>query len=195
MNKLILFDIDDTLLTPKNIFIYKKLNNGKEQALTTYEYSKENTEDCIYDFRDFDSLKVSIDSIKQADPIVFIANLLINNKYNSYADIGFLTSRSFENETYIALLEWFNKLFDAELHFKRNLFHAVSDVNYNYPGINTPEKKANIIKNYVSKYDFITFIDDDIKNIEKVKSLNFNNVDTIHYTGELDCFVEKYLIN
>lgn len=194
MKKLFLFDIDDTLLTPKNIFIYKKLLNGKELKLTPYEYGKENTEDCIYDFRDFDSLKISIDSIKNATPISYTLNLVITQPENT--DIGFITSRSFENETYIALLQWFNKYtYKIDLNFnykfKRNLFHAVSDIYSHYPGIDTPEKKANVIKYYASKYDFITFIDDDIKNIEKVKSLKLNNVNTIHFTEKLDSLFEK----
>lgn len=194
MKKLFLFDIDNTLLTPKNIFIYKKLAGGKELKLTPYEYGKENTKDCIYDFRDFDSLKISIDSIKNATPISYTFNLLITQPENT--DIGFITSRCFENETYIALLKWFSKYtYKIDLNFnykfKRNLFHAVSDIHSHYPGIDTPDKKANVIKEYASKYDFITFIDDDIKNIEKVKTLNLNNVHPIHFTGKLDCFAEN----
>lgn len=182
MSKIVLFDIDDTLLTAKNIFIYKKILHDKEHALTTYQYGKEYIKNNIYDFRDFNCIKKSIYSIKNAEPIDFTINLLNLYHKENNSDIGFITARSFENETHYTLSKWLKRYSKSkDITIKRNFFHAISDINNNYPGITISDKKANIIKNYSYKYNSVLFIDDDIKNINKILDLNLTNVKTLHF--------------
>ena len=45
VNKLILLDLDDTLVQAAEIFIYKTLPDGEEIALTPAEYADENVSD------------------------------------------------------------------------------------------------------------------------------------------------------
>ena len=76
MKNICLFDVDDTLLKAKNIFIYRKLpTDEKEIALTPEQFAKdENIKDYnnmkYYNFRDFEDPEKIYNSIIQGSPLI-----------------------------------------------------------------------------------------------------------------------------
>ena len=180
---LLLLDVDDTIVTAKNIFIYRKLPNDKtEVKLTPEEFAKEKItaeNNKFYDFRDFNDANSLARSIKTGLPIV--SNLKIMDSYirNGWK-IGILTARGMEDVMYNTLKSWL-KFRDRKGELKdiklvRDLVFAMSDDEKKYPGSTSFDKKANVIKNLANSYDRIVFVDDDIQNLEKVKSLGLQNV-------------------
>lgn len=174
---LALFDIDDTLLTAQNIFIYRKNPDGTETKLTPDEFAKE--EDAAnkkYDFREFRDPRTIENSITTGKPI--IKNLRIMDAYIKAGwDVGILTARALEDVIHSALQKWLmfrndkGELQPIRDKLQRNLVHAVSDESRRYEGANSFEKKANVILGLSKKYAKIVMVDDDIKNIIAVKAM------------------------
>jgi hypothetical protein len=189
---IIVFDIDDTLLkvNPDVIKIYKKDENGNEFSLTTEEFAKDpdasdpNKID-LFDLRDFrDPVKV-YNSIISGTPL--IKNLKIMDSYiEAGYDFCFLTARGCEETVKKALNDFlrvkdnatgeFKKLGDI---FKTTLSHAVNDEYKDYPGKDSAEKKANVLKMLCKKYDKVIFVDDDTKNVRAAKDLDIKNLTVI----------------
>lgn len=181
---LLLLDIDDTLVIPTNIFIYKKNKDGSETALTPQEYSKQ-SEDVgnEYDFRDFRDPKKIYNSIKTGIPI--IPNLRVFDEYVKRGwKIGILTARGMEEVVYKALKDWLlfrNKQGDLQElgpRLVRDLVHAINTQNRGYVGETSSERKANVVRKLAKEYDRIVLIDDDLKNIEAIRELGLKNVYT-----------------
>lgn len=188
---IIVFDIDDTLLkvNPDVIKIYKHTDNG-EISLTTEEFAKDpdasdpNKID-LFDLRDFrDPIKV-YNSIISGTPL--IKNLKIMDSYvEAGYDFCFLTARGCE-ETVKKALNDFLRVKDNETGelkklgdtFKKTLSHAVNDEYKNYPGKDSAEKKANVLKMLCKKYDKVIFVDDDTKNVRAAKDLDIKNLTVI----------------
>ncbi len=181
-NSLLLLDIDDTLVTAQNIFIYKKSPDGKEKALTPNEFAEENTKQekekgFEYDFRDFRDADKVAQSIKTGIPL--IPNLKKMDDYISNGwTIGVLTARGMEEVISNTMQEWLkfrdNKtggLKSASAKLARGLVFAVSDDTKKYEGSDTFEKKANVIKSLAQKYDRVWLLDDDASNIEAVNKM------------------------
>lgn len=186
-NSLLLLDIDDTLVKPLNIFIYRKLpTDKKEIKLTPEQYAKEKVSietKKYYDYKEFRDLNSVARSIKTGLPIV--SNLKIMDEYikNGWK-IGMLTARGMEEVIFKTMKAWLmfrdekgnlQKIGDKLV---RNLVNAMNDDKKHYEGTTDFEKKANVIKKLSKKYDRITFIDDDVKNLEAIKNLNLKNVYT-----------------
>ena len=189
---IIVFDIDDTLLkvNPDVIKIYKKNENGTEIGLTTEEFAKDpdssdpNKID-LFDLRDFrDPVKV-YNSIISGTPL--IKNLKIMDSYvEAGYDFCFLTARGCEDIVKNALND-FLRIKDSETGelkelgeiFKKTLSHAVNDEYKSYPGKDSAEKKANVLKMLCDKYDKVVFVDDDTKNVRAARGLNIDNLKVI----------------
>ena len=179
-NKLLLLDIDDTIVRAKNIYIYKTVD-GKELKLSPEEYAKENITDenrHLYDFRDFkDAEKVS-SSIKTGEPIISVLQYMdrmIEKGYN----IGILTARGMEQTIKNTLQSWLMyKKRDSlrNIGSKLKEVFAINDDIKQYKGATDFDKKANVIKSLSKVYDKIIFIDDDMKNVNAVRRLNLSNV-------------------
>jgi len=179
-NKLLLLDIDDTIVKAKNIYIYKNVN-GKEIKLTPEEYAKEDTNSKnanTYDFREFKDAERVSNSIKTGSPIISVLKYMDRMISKGY-DVGILTARGMEDTIRDTLKGWLMYKRRGELRnigSKLKEVFAINDQIKSYDGATDFEKKANVIKNLSKQYDKIIFVDDDMKNINAVKKLNIDNV-------------------
>ena len=179
-NYMLLLDLDDTLVTATGIFIYKKLPDGKEQVLTPVEFAKEkvtekNKEN--YDLRDFRNADKVKQSIIKGKPI--IKNLkLMDQHHKAGWTIGILTARGMEDVVYDALANWLmvydyreKKLKPVADVLKRDFVAAISDAKYEqvFKGMAHFDRKVAKIKELLKKFDYIKFLDDDMKNIKAVR--------------------------
>lgn len=177
-NKLLLLDIDDTIVRAKNIYIYKKVGD-KEIKLTPEEYAKESHgHEDEYDFRDFNNAEKISNSIKTGDPIVNVLKFMDNMIQKGYS-IGILTARGMEDTIRDTLQSWLmyekrGKL--RSIGSKLKEVFAINDELKKYSGATDFEKKANVIKTLSKAYNEIVFVDDDIRNIRAVQDLHLQNV-------------------
>jgi hypothetical protein len=194
-NSLILLDIDETLLTPNNIYIYRKLpSDKKEVALTPSEYAKESVTvktKNYYDYREFRNADSVARSIKTGVPI--ISNLKIMDEYIRKGwRVGILTARGMEEVIFKSIkgfLKFKNKkgeLRDIGNKLIRDLVFAINDDNKKYKGITDFEKKKNVIEILAKKYNRIIFIDDDVRNVKAVKNLKIPNVMVKYATAKTE---------
>ena len=181
-NRLIVLDVDDTLLKPSGVYIYRNLpSDPQEIALTPYEYGLENVTPetkQYYDYRDFlDPVKTQ-QSIEQAEPIV--TNLSVMDDYLKLGhQIAILTARSNEQVVFDGLKQWLmykdrkGNLIPIGDRLNRENVFAVNDTNRmsTLESETDYEKKAEIMEKLVKAYDEIVFIDDDMKNIKQMKML------------------------
>jgi len=181
-NRLILLDVDDTLLKPTGVYIYRNLpTDSEEVALTPYEYgfeqvTPENKE--YYDYRDFMDPYKTQQSIAQAEPI--IANLSVMDDYIKQGhQIGILTARSNEDIVYQGLKDWLmykdkkGELIPLGDRLTRENIFAVNDTQRmeELEAETDYEKKAEVVERLLHSYDEIVFIDDDVKNIKQMMIL------------------------
>lgn len=176
---ILFLDIDDTLLTAQNIYIYRKLpTDDKEVPLTPEQYSHEKvtpeTKKC-YDYRDFRNPDKVAQSITTGLPIIPNLKMMDIHIKNGWK-IGILTARGMEDVIF--------KSIGAFLKFKsgknlqsigdklvRELVHAISDDSKHYEGSIDFEKKANVLRSYAKQGYQIKFLDDDDKNIMAVRKM------------------------
>jgi len=182
VNRLILLDVDDTLLSPQDIYIYRQLPTDEEEvALTPHEYAKEDVSSetrQYYDYRDFEDVDAIKNSITTGKPIV--ANLeIMDDLLTRGYKLGILTARGMEDTVFDGLKEFLmykNK--DGDLikigdRLSRDLVFAINDIERvkELGGATDYEKKAEVIKTLLDTFDQIIFIDDDIKNIKAIKEM------------------------
>jgi len=195
---ILLLDIDDTLVTAQNIFIYRKLpSDKKEVKFTPEQYADENVTDVnkeYYDYRDFRNSKKIAGSILTGKPIW--RNLRVMDHHIAMGwEIGILTARAMGLVIFKALRKWLKyrpvpgkgKIDTGIVSYlkgykkvgnmlKRQHVHAVADYRDRYPGTTDFQRKAIVIKKYAKKYDKVKFLDDDQKNIDAVNNLKLDNV-------------------
>ena len=181
-NRLILLDVDDTLLKPTGVYIYRNLpSDPQEVALTPYEYGLESVTPetkKYYDYRDFIDPRKTQMSIEKAEPIV--ANLSVMDDYLKMGhQIGILTARANEDIVYNGLKNFLTyrdskgNLVPIGDRLSRENVYAINDTNR----VKTLEsetdygKKAEVVEKLLNRYDEIVFIDDDMKNIKQMKLL------------------------
>lgn len=177
---ILLLDIDDTLLKADSslLKIYRKLPTDKaEVPLTSAEYAKEHVTPetkKYYDYRDFRDPQKVYNSIVKGAPL--LNNLkVVDAFYNGGYKLGILTARGCADAVRRAV-KTFLKVKDANGNFVKAPveevdIHCVNDDDHPYPGATDFEKKQNVLRNYANKYDYVYFIDDDIKNIKALKAL------------------------
>jgi len=181
-NRLILLDVDDTLLKPTGVYIYRNLpTDSQEVALTPYEYGLEHVtpeNKQYYDYRDFMNPEKTRKSISQAEPIV--ANLTIMDDFIKQGhQIGILTARSNEEIVYQGLKDWLmykdksGELIPLGDRLERQNIFAVNDTKRieELEAETDYEKKAEVVERLLHQYDEIVFIDDDLKNIKQMMIL------------------------
>tara|TARA_R110000787_G_scaffold161479_7_gene274876 strand:+ start:6191 stop:6841 length:651 start_codon:yes stop_codon:yes gene_type:complete len=181
-NRLILLDVDDTILKPSQIYIYRNLpTDSSEVKLTPSDYAHEDvTEENknYYDYRDFlDPIKIKR-SISQAEPIVSNLEIMDDLLSRGY-QLGILTARSSEDVVFKGLKDWLmykNK--EGELipigdKLTRENVYAINDSKRvkGLKGVTDYEKKAEVMESLLHVYNEILFIDDDIKNIKEMRKL------------------------
>ena len=175
---ILLLDIDDTLLKATDIYIWRKRpEDKKEIRLTPDQYAKEKVapgEKKYYSYREFRDLEKVKNSIEKGIP--YINNLKIMDKFiNGGYKIGVLTARGLEQVVYDALSKFLKyRAPDGNLksvEIPRKYFFAVNDDEKVYAGRTDYEKKRNVINKIRRYFDYVYFLDDDIKNIKEVISL------------------------
>jgi hypothetical protein len=181
-NRLILLDVDDTLLKPTGVYIYRNLpSDPQEVALTPYEYGLESVTPetkKYYDYRDFIDPRKTQMSIEKAEPIV--ANLSVMDDYLKMGhQIGILTARANEDIVYNGLKNFLTyrdskgNLVPIGDRLSRENVYAINDTNRAKTLESETDygKKAEVVEKLLNRYDEIVFIDDDMKNIKQMKLL------------------------
>ncbi len=182
LNRLILLDVDDTLLSPQDIFIYRQLpTDDEEVALTPHEYSKEMVTPetrPYYDYRDFDDIDTIKNSIITGKPIV--ANLeIMDDLLTRGYKLGILTARGMEDTVFEGLKEFLmyknkqGELVNIGDRLSRDLVFAINDIERvkDLEGTTDFEKKSEVIKTLLDSFDQIIFVDDDMQNIKATKEM------------------------
>lgn len=178
MKNIFFLDIDNTLLHPKNIFIYYNKDNI-HKAYTPEEYKKLNVklEDKKYfdytDFRDKEIIKNSIFTSEPINKTLLLINYFIKNKD---FELGVLTARGQEDVVAYSIKIWLKLYLNHDFILKRKNIFAINDFNKKYPGENDSYKKLNVLKkvNKSNKYHNIFFIDDNKHTIDVIKNYNKN---------------------
>ena len=147
-SQIFFLDIDDTLLTANNIFIYFKenLSDNNFIKLTPNEYKKYALKYPKYhfDFCDFDNPLIISESIIQSTPILH--NLeIVKEHINTGWDLGILTARGEEDTIRKIIPLWLKKQLKIDFSLKEENIHAVGDRIKIYSGKNDSDKKLNVL--------------------------------------------------
>ena len=184
----LLLDIDDSILTadPSVIGIWKNKPGEKPVRLTPDEFAKDPDAEHEewYDYKEFRDPEKVYQSIVRGTPI--LRNLrLMDAHVRANWDIGFLTARGLQDVVDSALRAFLKtrtkdgKLIPIGHKLRKDISAGVNDASWDGIPAKTPERKAMVLKDICNKYDKVKFVDDDIKNINFVKSLNLPNLTVI----------------
>lgn len=184
----LLLDIDDSILTadPSVIGIWKNKPGEKPVRLTPDEFAKDPDAEHEewYDYKEFRDPEKVYQSIVRGTPI--LRNLrLMDAHVRANWDIGFLTARGLQDVVDSALRAFLKtrtkdgKLIPIGNKLKKDISAGVNDASWDGIPAKTPERKAMVLKDICNKYDKVKFVDDDIKNINFVKSLKLPNLTVI----------------
>lgn len=177
MNNLFLLDIDNTLLIPKNIFIYYH-KDGVDKKYTPEEYAKIDVtkdEKKYFDYNDFRNAEIIKKSIETSIPLK--KNLEIVKKYIEDGwKIGILTARGQQDIIKDTMEKWLEQQLHCNIPYLKEEVYAVNDETIDYPGYSDATKKLNVIKNIISnnKYDNLCVIDDNKYSIDIINKNNEN---------------------
>jgi hypothetical protein len=177
---LYLSDVDDTLIYSDDIVLMKDKNGDVVKELSTGDFALwQNNDGLIPDFSQFNDAKRII-ALADAKPAPGLKLLFDHAKVNDDMVIGVLTARGQENVLYQSLRKLFMK-YNIQAYFSREFTFALGSEEYNKTKRSLPEKKLEIIRSLINygEFDKIIFVDDDIKNIEAVKSLKSDTVECI----------------
>ncbi len=183
---IIIFDIDDTLVKAKDIFIYK-MKDGKEVGkFTPDQFAKQDVKaemakGYTYDYRDFDNPDKLYTSIMKGEPLFKNLNMMDAHMRAGW-DIGFLTARGMEQANKKAIKDWL--LYRNE---KGELVPIPEERVKYFIAVNDLDRKKELAKMAKSggdfdakgvylneikkKYDVVKFVDDDMKNVLKARSV------------------------
>lgn len=160
-DKILIFDIDDTIaITPAKIVI-TDTRNGETFELTPEEFnSYEKNHNHLVDFDQFRSLE-----IMKAGRLIDKYFRVLTKNYNNGVAIGVITARDNREMIY----EWFR--FHLGFHIDKKLIWAVNDPVHGLSG-SIQEKKQSAMRWFIEEgYTDITFFDDDRNNIKLIKQL------------------------
>lgn len=184
-SQILFLDIDDTLLTANNIFIYFKenLSDNNFIKLTPNEYKKYALKYPKYhfDFCDFDNPIIISESIMKSTPILHNLEIVKEHIKNGW-ELGILTARG-EEETIKKIIPlWLKKQLKIDFNLKEENIYAVGDRNIKYSGTDDPNRKLNILIKYwkISQYQRIKLIDDNESTINLIKSFENFKFEYIH---------------
>jgi len=185
IHKIFFLDIDDTLLTANNIFIYfkKNLSKNKILKLTPNEYKKYALKypKEHFNFSDFDNPNIINDSIMKAEPLLHNLEIVKEHIRDGW-DLGILTARG-EEETIKKILPiWLRNQLQMNFNLEQENIYAVGDRIIKYPGENDSDRKLKVLIEYwkVSKYNKIKLIDDNKNTIDLIKSFKHFKFEYIH---------------
>jgi len=160
-SKIIVFDLDDTLvITDAKIKVCNK-KSGECFALTPEEFNEyEKHADHELDFDDFKSLE-----IMKAGKMIDYYLKIFKEAYKQKLAVGIVTARDDREMIYTWLREHVGFKIDKDLIF------AVNDPVHKYKGAISDRKKAAFKELIDMGYTDFQFYDDDTANLELVKSL------------------------
>lgn len=183
IKKILFLDIDDTLLVSDEIFIYMIDKNGLKKKLTTYQYSKLSLKEMKnkkFDYTEFDNPYKIKQSIINGKPLY--NNLKIVDKYiEDNWELGILTARGEESTVKENINNWLSNKLKNKYELRKENIYAVGDIKLKYNGKNSTERKINILKMYLKKYNNVCLMDDNDKTIKLIKEMNKNNNCNIEY--------------
>jgi len=160
-SKIVVFDLDDTLvITDAKIKVYDK-DTGNSYSMTPEEfndYERQPSHDV--DFDDFKSLE-----IMKAGKLIEYYLKIFKEAYKLKLAVGIVTARDDRNMIYKWLREHVGFRIDKDLIF------AVNDPIHRYKGSVSDKKKAAFRELIDMGYRDMQFYDDDTANLVLVKSL------------------------
>jgi hydroxymethylpyrimidine pyrophosphatase-like HAD family hydrolase len=171
--KIIVFDVDDTLVvTESKIYITNTLT-GDRFGLTTSEFAEyKHTPHDMFDFSDFRNVNL----LKAGRLIEWVFNTL-KRSIQKGIPVGIITARDNSN-LIIDFLE------HNDVHIDHKYIFAVNEPDNGFIGKNTAErKKEAFIKLIDMGFTDFTFYDDDENNINIAKTIpSLFNTTTQNYT-------------
>lgn len=157
-NKIILFDVDDTLLT-SDVKVLVKVNGEVVQKLTPAQFNfyKPKKDDEL-DFSEF----TTIDGLRKGKFTKYWETL--KREYKKGTHIGILTARSNK--------DMFKPFFyENGIDIKNDLIFAVNDPSVPYTG-SIEERKSQVIEQLINYgYRLFIFFDDNKNNLKMAKDL------------------------
>lgn len=160
-SKIIVFDLDDTLvITDAKIKVYDR-NSGESYSMTPEEFNDyERQPHHEVDFGDFKSLE-----IMKAGKLIEYYLKIFKDAYRMKLAVGIVTARDDREMIYKWLREHIGFRIDKDLIF------AVNDPVHGYKGSVSDRKKAAFRELIDMGYRDMQFYDDDTANLVLVKSL------------------------
>jgi len=171
-SKIIVFDLDDTLvITDAKIKVYDR-NSGESYSMTPEEFNDyERQPHHEVDFGDFKSLE-----IMKAGKLIEYYLKIFKDAYRMKLAVGIVTARDDREMIYKWLREHVGYRIDKDLIF------AVNDPVHGFKGDISDRKKAAFRELIDMGYVDLQFYDDDKKNLKLVKSLEKEYADVKIYT-------------
>jgi len=171
-SKIIVFDLDDTLvITDAKIKVYDR-NSGESYSMTPEEFNDyERQPHHEVDFGDFKSLE-----IMKAGRLIEYYLKIFKDAYRMKLAVGIVTARDDREMIYKWLREHVGYRIDKDLIF------AVNDPVHKFKGDISDRKKAAFRELIDMGYRDLQFYDDDKKNLKLVKSLEKEYADVKIYT-------------
>jgi len=160
-DKILIFDIDDTIaITPAKIIV-TDIKTKKSYELTPEEFnSYEKNQNHLVNFDQFRSLE-----IMKAGKLIDKYFKILTKNYNNGIAIGIITARDDRAMIY----EWFR--FHLGFHIDLKLIWAINDTVHGLTG-SIQERKQAAMRWFIEEgYTDITFFDDDKNNIKLIKRL------------------------
>lgn len=160
-DKILIFDIDETIAITAAKIIVTDSKTGKTFGLTPAEFNNyEKHKNHIVNFEQFNSLE-----IMKAGQLIDKYFSILKKNYNKGIAIGIITARDNQNMIY----EWLR--FHVGFHIDKKLIWAVNDTVHGLSG-NIQQRKQDAMKWFIENgYTDITFFDDDKNNIRLIKQL------------------------
>ena len=187
----LVLDIDDTLLHADSslIGIWKEKPGETPIRLTSEQYAKDpdaGVHKEWFSYKEFRDPEKVYNSIIKGTPMLRNLKLMDAHARANYT-ICFLTARGLKDVVAKALGDFLmikgkdGKLSPIGNRLNTELSQAVNDNDFikTYPNLGDPEKKAVVLKDICKKYDYVKFVDDDLKNVNFVKSLKIPNLQVI----------------
>lgn len=164
--KIIVFDIDDTLIVPNDNYAHiYRTGNGERIALNTREFADESACGIVadYDFSDFrnpDLVYKSIITGKLSTRNMCFLKAYLTAGYK----FCFLTSRGCADVAFNATLDKMCQYMGDNL--RKKYIHKIScgindDRVFFAKNMSSADRKAFVLKNLCKSYDTVVFVDDD----------------------------------